>query len=72
MFELAVGLEDGVGVDRELRDDLFDGGELIALPEQAEAHGLPDLLNQLKVGRDSRPAVEMELDHLRSSIYLVS
>ncbi len=63
VLELAVGLEDRVRVDREVAHDLFDRRQLVALAQEAEPEGLPDLLDDLQVGRDAGARIEMELDH---------
>ncbi len=69
VLELAVGLEHGVGVDREPRHHVFDRGELITFGEQAEPERLPHLLDQLQVWRDARAPVQVKLDQ-RSSLHL--
>ena len=71
-LQLAVGLEDGVRVDRQARHHVLDGGQLVALDQQAEAQGPPYLVDDLKVRRDPRAGVQRELDHreLHSSSYL--
>ena len=63
VFELAICLEHGVGVDRESLDDLLDGRQLITGFQQPQPQGLTDLLHHLLVRRDPRARVEMELDH---------
>ena len=64
--ELAVGLEDGVGIDREAADHLLDGRELIAGMQDPEPHGLLDLLHELEIGGDARAGVQAKLDHFPS------
>jgi hypothetical protein len=71
VFELAIRLEDGVGVDGDLGDDVFHGRELVADVEDAEAQGLADLLDELEIRGQARARVDAELDH-DSSIYLGS
>ncbi len=63
MLELPVGLEHRVRVDGDAGDHVLDGGQLVALLEQPEAHGVPHLLDELHVGRDARAGVQMELNH---------
>ena len=64
--ELAVGLEHGVRVDRQARDDLLDRRELVARMQDPEAQRLLDLLDDLEIGGDARASVEAELDHFPS------
>ena len=70
-LQLAVGLEHGVRVDRQARDDVLDGGQLVALDQQTEPQRPSYLLDDLEVRRDARPAVQRELDH-QISIHLVT
>ena len=63
-FEVAVRLEHGVGVDRQLRDDLLRRRQLVTGLEQSELQRLVDLLDELEVGGDARARVEVELDHI--------
>ena len=63
-IELAVGPQHGVRVDGETAHDLLHGRQLIAGPEDAEAHRLPDLLDDLQIGGHSRACFKVELDHL--------
>ena len=68
VLELPVGLEHGVGVDRQGRHHFFHRGQLVTLasrPTEGPAH----LLDDLQIGRHPRAGVQMELDHL-TSIYL--
>ena len=51
--EIAVGLEHGIRVDRQLGDDLLGRRQLIARLKQAELQGLVNLLDQLQVGGDA-------------------
>ncbi len=62
-LQVAIGLQHGVGVDRRRRDDLPHGGQLVAHLEQARPQRLPDLLDDLQVGRHHRTAVNPETDH---------
>src|SRR2546426_821912 len=62
-LELAVRLEHGVGIDRQLCDRIASGRELIAGTQDPVAHGASDLLDELAVGRDSGALVETERDH---------
>ena len=50
VLELAVGLGDGVRVDRDRADHLAHGRELVALAKGAELEGAADLVDQLQVG----------------------
>jgi ABC-type Mn2+/Zn2+ transport system ATPase subunit len=63
VFQLPVGLEHGVRIDRQPGRHVFDLRQLIALAQQAQPQRLPDLMDQLQVRRDARPAVQVELDH---------
>ena len=58
------GLVHRVRVDRQLRDDLLRGRQLVARPQQAEPQRVMDLLDQLEVGGDTGAGVELELDHV--------
>ena len=68
VLELAVGLEDRIRVDREPRDNLLDGRQLVALLQEAEAQRVPDLLNDLRVRRDAGPRVEVKSNHCTSKV----
>ncbi len=63
VLQLAVGLEDGVRVDRKARHHVLDGGQLVALDQQAEAQGPPYLMDDLEVRSDPGAGVQRELDH---------
>jgi hypothetical protein len=67
-FEVAIRLEDGVGVDGELGDDLLGGRQLVARLQDAYSESLVDLLDELHVGGDARPEVQLELDHTCHSV----
>ena len=69
VLELAVGLEDRVGVDGEVRHDVLDRRQLVALAQEAEPQRLAYLLDDLQVGRDPGPGVQVELDHRRSPFH---
>src|SRR5215831_16474749 len=62
-LQVAVGLEDGVGIDRGGRDDLPHRGELVADVEHAHPERLADLLDDLQVRGHYRAAVQPEADH---------
>ena len=62
VLELPVGLEHRVRVDRQLRHDVLDRRQLVALAQQAEPQRLPHLLHELQVGETPGPAVQVELD----------
>ena len=62
--------EHRVRVDREARDHLLHGRELVAHFEEPESQRVADLLDDLLVGRDARARVEMEFDHFCDSSYL--
>ena len=62
-FELAVGLGDGVRVDREVGHDLAHGRQLVADVKQPEAKRLSDLLDDLEVRGDARTRIVPKLDH---------
>ena len=64
VLQLPVGLQHRVGVDGQLADHLLDRRQLVAFPQQAQAEGLADLLDDLEVGGDARTTVQVELDHV--------
>ena len=61
-LKLAVRLQHGVGIDREVLDDLARGWKAIARPKHVVADGVLHLLNELQICRDARPSVEVERD----------
>ena len=63
VLELPVGLEHRVRVDGQLRHHLLDGGQLVALAQEAESQRLADLLDDLEIGGHAGAAVQVELDH---------
>src|SRR5581483_12207860 len=69
-LEHAVRLEDRVRVDREARDDLLHRRQLVARREDPELDGVPHLLHELEIGRDSGTRVEMELDQRHISSFI--
>ena len=69
MFELVVGLEDGVGVDGDLRHDLLDRRQLVAYLELTQAQRMLDLLGKLQIGDEPGFAVEVKRDHRPSLSY---
>src|SRR4029077_2337845 len=62
-LEVAIRLCDGVRVDREVRDDLSYGRQLVADVERAEPKRVLHLANDLQIGRNSGLRVEVKLDH---------
>src|SRR6266542_361088 len=64
-LQLPVGLQHGVGVDRQRLGDLADRRQLLTGFEHAEPQRLFDLLHELHVGGDVGAAVQVELDHRR-------
>src|ERR1700722_16365367 len=62
-LEVAVSLQHGVRVDRELRDHLAGGGQLIARPQHSQPERLPNLVDQLEVSGYARSGVELKLEH---------
>ena len=72
VLELAVGLQHGVGVDRERPDHLLDRRQPVTRREETEPQRVLHLPDQLLVGRHARGRVEPELDGhtLRLFIYL--
>src|ERR1700721_2120449 len=62
VLELAIGLQDGVGVDGQLPHDLLDRRQLVALPQHSDTQGLADLLDDLEIGGDAGAAVQRDLD----------
>ena len=69
-LELPIPLRHGIWIDRQIRDDLADGRQLITHVEQAEPKRLLDLLHDLEVRRHARARIEMELDHRRQQYNL--
>ena len=69
-LERPVRLEHGVRVDRQPGDDFLHRRQLVAGPEDPELDGVPHLLHELEVGRDSGTRVEVKLDqrHISSVI----
>jgi hypothetical protein len=65
LFQIPVRPVHGVGVDGDLPDHIADGGELVAGPEQAEAQGVTDLVDELAVRGNTGPPVEPEFDGRR-------
>src|SRR5215469_5947362 len=63
-FEFVIRLQDRVGAQEELVHDLFDGRQLVAPLEHAEAQRVLDLLHKLNVGWDPGVALQAELKHL--------
>ena len=51
-LKVAVGLQHGVRVDRQLADDLLGCGQLVAWLKQTELERLMDLVHKLEIGRD--------------------
>ena len=68
VLELAIGLQDGVRVDRERGYDVLDRRQLIPLAEQAQTQRVPDLPDDLLVRREAGAAVEVELNHCASKL----
>ena len=60
LLEIAVGLEHGVGVDRERGDDVLHPWQLVSVNQIAEAQRVLDLVDELKVRRDARARLEAE------------
>src|SRR5581483_11003117 len=60
VFELAVGAQHGVGVDWNHAHDLLHRRELIAGPDRADPHRMPDLVHELDVDGNARSGVQME------------
>jgi hypothetical protein len=71
MFKLSIGLEHGVGVDREARHDVFHRRKLVTLVEETQSEGLADLVDYLQAGRDARAGAQVELDH-GTSVHLAT
>jgi hypothetical protein len=61
-FQIPVRAVHRVRVDRDLGHDLTHGGQLIAGLQQAQAHRLPDLVDELTVSRDPGTGVQPESD----------
>ena len=67
-IEFAVRLEDGVGIDLEVRDDVLHLRELVAGLHPTEPDRLPHLLHELHADRHARSAVELKLDYDRARV----
>jgi len=63
VFQLPVGLEHRVRVDRQPGRHVLDLRQLVTLVQEAQPQRLPHLVDQLQVRRDAGPAVQVELDH---------
>jgi hypothetical protein len=50
-----------VGIDGDLLDDVTNGRELVARPQDAKTQGLADLVHHLSVRRYAGFAIEPEL-----------
>ena len=68
VLELAVGLRDGVRVDRELGDDLAHRRQLVADIEQAQPQSLLHLLHDLQVHRQAGVLIQVELHRRESTV----
>src|SRR5437879_12580813 len=62
VLELAIRLEHGVRIDREVLDDLACGREPVPGPKHRLANGVLDLLHELQLGRDPRSGVQVKCD----------
>ena len=62
VLEVAIGAMDGVRIDRDLANDLFNRGQSVAGFQQAEEQGTADLLDELDVIRNARVRIEVEGD----------
>jgi hypothetical protein len=60
VFELVVGLGDGVGADDEVFGEGADAGKLVAISEEAGFGGVTDLLHELEVEGLSGGGGELE------------
>src|SRR5580698_6918258 len=65
-FEIAVCLQDGVGIDRCCRDDLAHTWKLVTQFEHSHTKCLAYLLDDLHIGRHARTPIHSEPDHDRS------
>ena len=65
-FQLPVGLQDRVRVDRDCGDDLFRRGKLVTGSKEAHTKRLFDLLHQLEIRGNSRGRVQLKSDRLPS------
>jgi len=59
-FEVTVGLEHGVRVDRQGGDDVLDPRKLVTAAQVPQPQRVLDLMYQLQVGRDARAWVKPE------------
>src|SRR5437763_3651178 len=64
VFQLAVGLEHRVWVDRDGAHHFFHGWKLVSAAEHPEAERMLHLLDDLKVGSDPGAGLEPKLDHV--------
>jgi hypothetical protein len=63
VFELAVGLGDGVGIDHQLLGERTDAGQLVAGAERAGFDGVLHLFHQLQVDGDAGGRIGAEHRH---------
>jgi len=66
-IELSIRFQHSVRIDGELFRNLLDSGKLIAGLQHAHACSVFDLLDYLKIGRDSGILVKEENDHSASN-----
>src|SRR5436309_3751699 len=62
VLELTVRLEHRVRIDRQLRDDLARRRETVTGAQHPVPHRVPDLVDELSVGRDAGRRIEVEGD----------
>jgi hypothetical protein len=62
-FEIAIGLEHGVRVDRQRPDDFLHGRQSVAGTQNAAEQCLTHLFDELDIRRHVRAGAEVEADH---------
>src|SRR6185437_16173893 len=61
-FKLAIGTDDGVGVNGKIDSELPDGGKLIASAERARSHAPGHLIHDLAVDGDAARWVQAKAE----------
>src|SRR4051812_23831339 len=70
-FELAIGLQHRVRVDREVFDDLASRRELVTGTHDAVLDRMPDLLHELEIRRNAAARIETESHQRHFTMTLV-
>jgi hypothetical protein len=58
MLEFPVSPMHGVGIDRDLSDDVTHRRELVAVSQKTSSYGMTNLINELSIGRETTLRVE--------------